>query len=352
MYFLKDNDMWYTYGTTLLIAEVYMKETKWSKLAALVIAFLFFFCFILEMESLARVGGGGSMGSRGSRSFSAPSRPSPGPSQNYGSPARPTPPAQQPYQQPAGGGFFRGMLGGIAGGFLGSMLFRSLGFGGFGDGMGGGGIGIFEIVLLAVVLFLVYRFMKKRREAAMNSAYYQSAEPAESTYGGSYGSSYAPTPASDAPPSATDIEQGLRYIKQMDPYFDEQRFRDTCMDYFFKIQGAWTARDVTTVRNLLTAEAYKAIQADVDRLISEKKFNRLENIAVRSVDITEAWQEQGQDYITVLIYANLLDYVLDEAGGQVVSGSKTDPVKFQEYWTFTRNVGSNPWQLSAINQAN
>ena len=35
---------------------------------------------------------------------------------------------------------------------------------------------------------------------------------------------------------------------------------------------------------------------------------------------------------------------------QVVSGSKTDPVKFEEYWTFTRPVGNNPWRLSGIDQ--
>jgi predicted lipid-binding transport protein (Tim44 family) len=39
------------------------------------------------------------------------------------------------------------------------------------------------------------------------------------------------------------------------------------------------------------------------------------------------------------------------AGGGRSSGSKTEPVKFEEYWAFTRPVGNNPWQLSAINQA-
>ena len=325
-----------------------MEKNRWVKLAVLVVTFFFLLGYILEVDSLARVGGGGSSGSRGSRSFSSPSRPSPGPSQSYGNPARPTPPAQQPLQQPAGGGFFRGMLGGIAGGFLGSMLFRSLGFGGFGDGMGGGGIGFFEIALLALVLFLLYRFIKRRREAAVSGAYYQETEAS----GPTYQQSSEPTPSYNTAPSGTDLEQGLRYVRQMDPYFDEQKFRDLCMDFFFKIQGAWTGRDATSVRNLLTAEMYKTIQADADKLRSEKKVNRLENIAVRSVEITEAWQEQGQDYITVLFLANLLDYVVDETSGQVVSGSKVDPVKFEEYWTFTRSVGSNPWQLSAINQAN
>ncbi|MDP2725774.1 MAG: TIM44-like domain-containing protein, partial [Syntrophales bacterium] len=82
-----------------------------------------------------------------------------------------------------------------------------------------------------------------------------------------------------------------------------------------------------------------------------RRINRLENIAVRTVDITEVWQEAGKDFITVRLYANLLDYTVDEESGQVVSGSKTEPVKFEEYWTFTRPVGNNPWQLSAINQA-
>ena len=96
---------------------------------------------------------------------------------------------------------------------------------------------------------------------------------------------------------------------------------------------------------------YGILQGDADELKRKKQVNRLENIAVRTVEITEAWQEAGKDFITVRFCANLLDYTVEEATGQVLSGSKTDPVKFDEYWTFTRPVGNNPWQLSAINQA-
>ncbi len=122
------------------------------------------------------------------------------------------------------------------------------------------------------------------------------------------------------------------------------------MDHFFKIQGAWTSRDVVGVRGLLTEEMLKIIEGDAEKLRAEKRINRLENIAVRSVDMVEAWQESGQDFITVRFYANLLDFVEDETTGQIVSGSKTDPVKFEEYWTFTRPVGNNPWKLSAVQQ--
>jgi predicted lipid-binding transport protein (Tim44 family) len=136
----------------------------------------------------------------------------------------------------------------------------------------------------------------------------------------------------------------------MDPNFNEQRFGDQVMDIFFKIQGAWMNRDLASVTGLLTPEMRRIFQEDIDRLVREHRVNRLENIAVRSVEISEAWQEAGQDYVTAMIYANLLDYTTDDSSGQVVEGSKTDPVKFEEFWTFTRPVGSNSWQLAAIPQ--
>jgi predicted lipid-binding transport protein (Tim44 family) len=136
----------------------------------------------------------------------------------------------------------------------------------------------------------------------------------------------------------------------MDPSFDERRFNDNVMDIFFKIQGAWMNRDLSGVSGLLTDEMRGLMQGDIDQLRREKKINRLENIAVRSVEISEVWQESGRDYITAMIYANLLDYTTDDSTGAVVAGSKTEPVKFEEYWTFVRPVGNNPWQLSAINQ--
>ncbi len=109
-------------------------------------------------------------------------------------------------------------------------------------------------------------------------------------------------------------------------------------------------RDIAPVANLLTDEMRRTFQDDIDRMLRDRQTNRLENIAVRNVELVEVWQEAGQDFITTQITANLLDYTTDDASAAIVSGSKTDPVKFDEYWTFTRPVGNNPWKLSAINQ--
>jgi len=77
----------------------------------------------------------------------------------------------------------------------------------------------------------------------------------------------------------------------------------------------------------------------------------MENIALSSSEITEAWTETGQDYITVRLQANLLDYTVDEKSGAVVAGSNSDPIEFEEYWTFSRPVGNHPWKLTAVQQA-
>jgi predicted lipid-binding transport protein (Tim44 family) len=136
----------------------------------------------------------------------------------------------------------------------------------------------------------------------------------------------------------------------MDGAFDSARFADTASDFFFKVQAAWMARDMGAVRDRLTPEMRATLQQECDQLRAAHRVNRLENIAVRTVEVTEAWQEEGQDFVTVRFLANLLDYTTDETGAQVLEGSRTEPVKFEEYWTFVRPVGPNPWRVSAIQQ--
>ena len=298
-------------------------------------------------EAQARAGGGRSFGSRGTRTYSAPSRTvNPSPSRPQGAPVSPQQPFPQSQPQRQGGSFLRGLAGGVLGGLLGGMLFRSLGFAGPGAG---GGIGIFDILLIGGVLYLIYRFVASRRR--------------ESTQTSGYGAQQAWRQTENVPPpqqsgfdqtaQAAPVDEtsfGLAHVRQMDGSFDENRFKETAQDVFFRIQGAWTRRDMSPVADLLTPEMQVNFKQQIDELKAAGTINRLENIAVREVDITEAWQEEGRDYLTVRFLASILDYTTDETG-KVVSGSDTAPVKFEEYWTFSRPVGPNPWKLSAIQQA-
>jgi predicted lipid-binding transport protein (Tim44 family) len=300
----------------------------------------------MSADALARVGGGSSSGSRGSRSYSAPVRTSPTPV----TPSQPATPASSPLQtapQRSGWGGLGGMFGGLLlGGLVGSLLFGGMGHGLF------GGIGFLEIAILTLVGYFIFRFMRARQpDMAVPSGYASPSRYGGSGWQASPSSSYGSSAVMEAPAAPGDLDRGLGYIRQMDPGFDATRFAETATDIFFKIQAAWTARNVQRIADLLTPEMQATLNKDCERLRAEHRINRLENIAVRQAAVTEAWQERGQDFVTVSFVANLLDYTTDESGSRVLEGDPNEPVKFEEFWTFVRPVGSNSWKLSAIQQS-
>jgi predicted lipid-binding transport protein (Tim44 family) len=136
------------------------------KVFAVMAAVMFLSITVLELNADARLGGGRSFGSRGSRSYSRPAS-----TYQQSQPRQQYTPRPAPFQQQGGGGFMRSMAGGIMGGMLGSMLFGgSAGAGANGAG-GGGGIGLFEIALLVGIGYLIYRFIKKKREAGSSTPF-------------------------------------------------------------------------------------------------------------------------------------------------------------------------------------
>ena len=234
------------------------------------------------------------------------------------------------------------------------MLFRSLGFASSGPSNGGGGWGgpgLFDLLLLGLLAYGVYRWISRR--STVVGDYYG---------GGSSSGGYRQDWPSDRPVQQDNVislppvqerelDHGIDQLRVLDHSFDPQRFCDQAMDFFFRLQAAWSARDLSPIRAQLMDEVAAKLQNDVDRLKREQLLNHVENIAVRTCEISEAWQESGQDFATVYFYANCLDYDINESSGEVVRGSKTEPSKFEEFWTFTRPSGSGVWKLSAINQA-
>jgi predicted lipid-binding transport protein (Tim44 family) len=294
----------------------------------------------------ARAGRGMSGGGRGSRTFSAPAQPG-----SPTSPSRPMAPATSPASpMPQRSGWGAGLLGGLGGLVLGGLIGSML-FGGLGHGFGGG-FGLLEIALLGVLAYFAFSFFRRRQAAPATAGGYGASSPASSQVERpTWQPSSAAASVATAEPAAGpgDLDVGLRHIRSMDAGFDPGRVAAAATDVFFKVQAAWMARDMGVARDVLHPEMYERMQAQCAELRAQRRINRLENIAVRSTEVTEAWQETGHDFVTVAIRASVLDYTTDESG-QLVEGSRTEPVQFEEYWTFVRPVGPNPWKLTAIQQ--
>jgi predicted lipid-binding transport protein (Tim44 family) len=291
-------------------------------------------------EAFARASSGGS---RGSRTSSTPARPAPTSPTNPSSPSRsltsPTTPTPAPQ---ASRGWFGGIMSGLAGfalgGLLGSMLF----------GHGFGGIGLLEVLVIGGGLLLLFRYLSARRDAQPSYAAAGASYGNGHAGGGAYESRDAETVATpDAPSVESDLDRGLGHIRAMDPTFDPGFIADATRGLFDDVQRALTARDMSPVSSRLTSRMYTELTSQCDRLRAARQTNRMEAIDLRTAEVSEAWQESGQDFVTVYLAGSLVDYTTDDSSGAVVAGTRTAQ-SFEEFWTFTRPVGPNPWRLSAI----
>jgi predicted lipid-binding transport protein (Tim44 family) len=172
-----------------------------------------------------------------------------------------------------------------------------------------------------------------------------------SAYGGAGGGADVAYPAGGVttvrPEPPSELDGGVAHIRQMDPGFDPAVLAETARALFPDVQRAVGARDMSAVSSRLTPRMYTTLVGQCDRLRAARHTNRLEQLDVRRAEVTEAWQESGQDYVTVYLTGSVVDYTVDDASGALVEGSRS-PQEFSEYWTFARPVGPNPWKLSAI----
>ena len=293
------------------------------------------FCLVLALApslAEARAGrsyssGGGSsfsgMGSRGTRTFenngAAPVTRSM--TQTPGSPSTFGGAAAAPAY---GGSFFQRhpFLTGLAGGFLGSMLFSHLG--GFGHALGG----LLTFLLIGLAIWFVIRLISGR--------------------GFAFGGAGGPMPRSVGAAAAP----AARY-----------RGRDTSVDdsdlnafqsIHAAVQEAWGHGDLGRLRQLMTPEMLSYFSEELTRNTSQGVQNVVANVHLLKGEITESWEEGDLQYATALMRWSAVDHVvrLGSAPGQpdaVISGDPRTPVEAEEMWTFVRRRGGN-WLLSAIQQ--
>lgn len=289
----------------------------------------------------ARPGGGSSSGSRGSRTYSAPPA-----TQTAPGAARPmdrtmTPPStpQQPgyagaprpgapAAAPSRSGTF---MAGLAGGLLGAGLFGMMtGHGMFGGMSGGAGfLGLLlQLALIGGIVWLVLRLVRGARQPAVagpqGMARAMQGQP-QGGYGGG-----RPMPA-QAP---VKLQQA-----------DFQAFEQLLID----VNGAWSRKDLTALRALSTPEMTNFFAQDMRDLEARGWRNETRDLRFEAGDLSEAWNEDGQDYATVAMRFSLLDATFDR-DNRVVEGSTTQRQTATELWTFVRQAPSGRWLLSAIQQ--
>lgn len=282
----------------------------------------------------ARLGGGHSMGSRGSFTYRPP-RPTqiaPG--------AAPFERSQTPSYSNRGfaapGSSFaarRPFMTGLLGGFLGAGLFGLLFGGGFMH-MGLGFGGLFGLLIQLVLIFFLVRWLIRlfagRRGGGQPSIYGPGPGARPGRAFGGLG------PAQEAVgPSVAPLQLTAS---------DRQAFAQ-CLVY---VQQAWGAGDLRAISQAATPELVRYFEEQAQTLSRQGWRNRVSDVQVEAMELSEAWSEGDTDFATVAMRFSMID-VTEDSAGRVVDGDPNVRALVSEIWTFTRRRGSH-WILAAIQQ--
>lgn len=298
-------------------------------------------------------GSSGSMGSRGSRTYqdngakpieqSATARPSATPPPSVaGSPSpasRPAPAAQPSWFQR--NPLLAGIAGGLAGSWLGHMIFGATDSSArtteAGEGeQAAGGSGSNGMLLLLMVLGAggLWWYMRSRRTPAPN---FSGLSRTSAVNGSLLAESSSPTLR-----TAT-IDSEITSV-------DKAAFQQSLTD----IQTAWSKQDLPGLRRLVTPEMLEYFSTGLAEQASQEIANRVEGVVLLQAEVREAWVENTVQYATVSLHWSARDYTvsLGKAPGEagyLVEGSEQEPVETTEVWTFMR-YQHGKWLLSAIQQ--
>jgi predicted lipid-binding transport protein (Tim44 family) len=233
---------------------------------------------------------------------------------------------------------FLGPLAGLAiGAGLASLFFN--------NGMGGALMGILLMAALVFGAVLLFRLFKGRGRTTQEPLRYAGATP----YGGSVptGPVAAPAPApapvslggSAAPHSvaATTAHGAAPVANQWPADFDAEQFLRHARLNFVNLQQAHDRRDLTSIRDFMTPELFRDIEAEVKTAGDAPQKTDIVTLNAEVLDVTT----ENAMYVVSVRFSGL---IREEVGA--------DAQPFSEVWHIEKATsGRSGWLVSGIQQA-
>ncbi len=146
----------------------------------------------------------------------------------------------------------------------------------------------------------------------------------------------------------TDLNKGLRAIKDADPSFEPKSFVDGAKMAYEMIVMAYADGDRKTLKNLLSREVYDGFVAAIsDR---EERSEKIQSsfVGIDKADIVAAEMKGSELHVTLRIVSELISATRNLAG-DVVDGDPETVAEVKDVWTFARDTRSRDpnWKLVA-----
>lgn len=152
-------------------------------------------------------------------------------------------------------------------------------------------------------------------------------------------------------PAGTEINKGLRAIKDNDPSFEPKTFVDGAKMAYEMIVMAFADGDRKTLKNLLSREVYDGFVAAIaDREARSEKIQS-SFVGIDKAEIVTAEMKGSEAHITLRIVSELISATRDVAGS-VIEGDPETVAEVKDVWTFARDTRSRDpnWRLVATEE--
>jgi predicted lipid-binding transport protein (Tim44 family) len=239
---------------------------------------------------------------------------------------------QQPAQQPSGASKWLGPLAGLAIGAALASLF-------FNNGFAGALMAILLMLALVAGAVMLFRLFRGGRPA-QQPLRYAGPQP----HGGIEPVLRNPTPAPAMPapgaaPHSVAAAMGSATAPAADPIagFDTEQFLRHARANFTSLQAAHDRKDLSAIRDFLTPELYREIEADVR---ASGDTPQKTDIVTLNADVADVTVE-GDLYVVSVRFSGLI---------REESGAEAQP--FSEIWHLEKPTsGRSGWLVSGIQQA-
>ncbi len=125
----------------------------------------------------------------------------------------------------------------------------------------------------------------------------------------------------------------------LNPQFDWEQLSRRVRHIFLVLQQSWSDRTWEKARPYVSDCLFQMLDYWISEYRRQHLRNVLEDVQVESLEVVKVSLDAFYDALTFRIFAHMRDTTTDEQG-QLISGSKTAPRRFSEYWTVIRRRGA------------
>ncbi|WP_269933177.1 Tim44/TimA family putative adaptor protein [Aminobacter sp. HY435] len=149
----------------------------------------------------------------------------------------------------------------------------------------------------------------------------------------------------------TDLNKGLRAIKDQDASFEPKGFVEGAKMAYEMIVMAYADGDRKTLKNLLSREVFDGFVAAINDRESRSEKIQSSFVGINKADIVSAEMKGSEAHVTLRIISELISATRDKAG-DVIDGDPETVAEVKDVWTFARDTRSRDpnWKLVATEE--